>query len=68
MNEGFVIGGGEEYYCTKRCLYQHYTFKEFDEMYDDGKGDSYFTTWEDETEYQYWQDGTEIDEEFGCLV
>ena len=47
MTEGFCIGDGLEYYCSTECLHQHYTEEEYDEMYADGDGDSYWTTWED---------------------
>ena len=53
FNEGFCIYGGEEYYCSKPCLHKHYTEKEFEEMYDDGNGDSYWTAWEDKDDMQY---------------
>lgn len=46
MKEGFVISGGEEYYCNEKCLHKHFTKKEFLELYDDGNGDSYWTEWE----------------------
>jgi len=48
MNEGYVINGGEEYYCSDECLHKHITPAEFDELYDDGDGDSYWTEWEEE--------------------
>jgi len=46
--EGYCIDGGEEYYCSDDCLHTKYTDKEFQEMYDDGNGDSYWTEWEDD--------------------
>jgi hypothetical protein len=58
MNEGYVVGGGEEYYCTPECLHKVYTPKEWQEMYHksernwDGFED-YWTEWEDESDYQY---------------
>lgn len=48
MAEGAVIDDGFEYYCSNICLHTKYTKEEFDEMYDDGEGSSYFTDWEDE--------------------
>lgn len=47
MKEGYCIAGGEEYYCCKECLNAKYTDEEFEEMYDDGEGDSYWTEWEE---------------------
>lgn len=46
MNAGYCINHGEEYYCSDECLHKHYTNEEFNEMYDDGNGDSYYTEWE----------------------
>ena len=47
LANGFVINGGEEYYCTKECMLKEITEKEFLELYDDGKGDSFWTEWEE---------------------
>jgi hypothetical protein len=63
MNEGFVFDAGCEYYCSEECLHKHFTAKEWAELYDDGNGDSYWTTWEDKSEYEYNEDGTEIEVE-----
>ena len=49
MNEGYVIGGGTEYYCSDECLHKDITPEEWDELYDDGEGDSYWTDWEEES-------------------
>lgn len=46
MNEGYCIENGFEYYCSDECLHEHYTDEEFEELYDDGNGDSYWTEWE----------------------
>ncbi len=56
MNDGYVVGGGDEYYCSPECLHQIYTPKEWQEMYDDseenGGNDNYWTQWEEgEEEY-----------------
>jgi hypothetical protein len=48
MNEGYVIEQGESYYCSDICLHNNYTPAEFDALYDDGEGDSYWTEWEEE--------------------
>jgi hypothetical protein len=50
MNEGYVIEGGCEHYCSDECLHKHVSPKEFLELYDDGDGDSYWTEWEGEPE------------------
>ena len=46
MNEGYVINGGCEHYCSDECLPM--TDAEFEELYADGDGDSYWTEWEEE--------------------
>jgi len=62
MNEGFCINGGCEYYCTEECLHKHYTKEEYDEMYNDDEGDTYWTEWEDKSDFQFVEvDGELID-------
>ena len=46
IKEGYCIENGEEYYCCDDCLHSKYTDEEFQEMYDDGNGDTYYTEWE----------------------
>ena len=61
MNEGYVIGGGGEYYCTPKCLHEVYTPKEWQQMssddnitnYGNSSDYNYWTEWEDDSEYQY---------------
>lgn len=53
MNDGYVVDGGAEHYCSKECLNSEYTDKEWDELYDNGNGDSYYTAWEDPSEMCY---------------
>lgn len=50
MHEGYVVNGNSyaEHYCSEECLYKHYSREEYEEMYDDGDGDSYWTEWYDE--------------------
>jgi hypothetical protein len=50
MREGYCIDNGREYYCTEECLHKHYTPEEWEELYDDSEGDSYWTTWEEGNE------------------
>lgn len=45
MIEGFCIGNGEDYYCSKKCLTTELSWKEYLELYNDGNGDSYWTQW-----------------------
>ena len=47
MTEGFVIEGGDEYYCSERCLHKRYSPEEYNAMYDDGEGESYWTEFDD---------------------
>jgi hypothetical protein len=54
MFEGFCINGGEEYFCSKKCLHTKYSKKEWKEMYSD-EGDSYYTDWS--------QDDIDVDDE-----
>jgi len=63
MNDGYVVGGGIEYYCSQNCLNQVYTDAEWSDMVHSGETDeegnlipdtdSYWTEWEDEDDYQY---------------
>ena len=47
MHDGYVIDNGLEYYCSDECLHKNITEEEYQELYDDGNGDSYWTMWED---------------------
>lgn len=47
MAWGYCIGGGSEYYCSEKCLHQHYSEEEFLRMYDNGNSDTYYTCWID---------------------
>lgn len=47
MDKGYCIDNGLEHYCSDECLHKHYTEEEYEELYDDGNGDSYYTEWED---------------------
>ncbi len=47
LYEGYCIDNGQEYFCSAACLHKNYTEKEFAEMYANGNGDSYFTSWVD---------------------
>ena len=47
MYEGFCIENGAEYYCSEECLHKNISEEEYTKLYDDGKGDSYWTSWLD---------------------
>lgn len=47
MNEGYVINGGVAHYCSDACMHKHVSADEFEELYDDGDGDSYWTEWDE---------------------
>ena len=44
MIEGYVVNGCDTY-CSDECLHKHLTDEEFNNLYDDGNGDTYWTTW-----------------------
>ena len=47
MYEGYCIEDGAEYYCSEECLHENLTDKEYENLYDEGRGDSYYTSWVD---------------------
>lgn len=63
MNEGYVIESGIEYYCSDECLQRHYSPQQWAEMYTED-GDSYYTEWDDEDDYEYF----EVDLGFASFV
>jgi hypothetical protein len=60
FNEGYCINGGEQYYCSDECLFKavpnHHRL-----CIGQDDSDSYWTSWEDQTEHLYFEDGTEIE-------
>ena len=48
MIEGYVIDGCDTY-CSDDCLHKHITDEEFELLYDNGNGDTYWTTWYEES-------------------
>ena len=44
MIEGYVVDGRDTY-CSDACLHKQLTEEEFKELYNDGDGDTYWTTW-----------------------
>ena len=49
MIEGYVVDGATTY-CSDECLHKHLSDEEFKELYDNGNGDTYWTTWYEESE------------------
>lgn len=52
--EGFIVGGGDKYYCSEECLYTHYTAAGWAEMCkgpedeeEGGSDQNFWTTWWD---------------------
>lgn len=45
MISGYVIDGGSEYYCSDECLKVDMTLEEFEQLYDDGSTETYWTEW-----------------------
>jgi hypothetical protein len=52
MNEGYVIEGGESYYCSIQCLNQDISDKEYYDLFDDGNSETYWTQWEDDYKFE----------------
>lgn len=48
MIEGYVIDGCDTY-CSDDCLHKHITDEEFELLYDNGNGDTYWTKWHEES-------------------
>ena len=44
MIDGYVINGCDTY-CSDECLHKHVSEEEYKALYNDGKGDSYWTIW-----------------------
>lgn len=57
MNEGYVIEGGDEYYCSDSCLHKHISPSEFLELYGEGDTQTYYTEWDDAAD---WDDEEEL--------
>lgn len=47
MTEGYCIEDGAEYYCSEDCLHKNLSDEEYENLYDDGRGNSYWTSWLD---------------------
>ena len=44
MIEGYIVDGCDTY-CSDECLHKHISEKDFNDLYKDGEGDAYWTTW-----------------------
>ena len=44
MIEGYIVDGCDTY-CSDECLHKHISKEDFDALYNDGNGDTYWTTW-----------------------
>ena len=47
MYEGYCIEDGAEYYCSDDCLHQNLSEYQYQKLYDEGRGNSYWTSWLD---------------------
>ena len=47
MWEGYLIDGGEAYYCSEGCLLEHFTAKEWSDLYKSDGDNNYYTTWDE---------------------
>lgn len=47
MKEGFYFESDGTQYCSEDCLKKVISWKEYLKIYDNGKGDAYWTSWED---------------------
>lgn len=50
ISEGYCIENGDAYYCSDECLCANMKYEEYVELYNNGNGDSYWTTWGDNHE------------------
>ena len=63
MNEGYCVENGMEYYCSDECLHTEITPAEWDELYADGEGDSYWTEWDDPDDFDDEDEDEDEDED-----
>lgn len=45
MTEGYVIGSGDFYFCSDKCLHKNYTPLEWLQLHKESECDNYFTNW-----------------------
>jgi hypothetical protein len=53
MNEGYVIEGGCSYYCSIQCLNQDMSDLEYNELYNNGNSETYWTEWDVKSDAEY---------------
>jgi len=53
MDEGYVIDGGTNYYCSDDCLHTEYTDKEWNVECKENPRYSYWTQWDVEFDAEY---------------
>lgn len=63
MNEGFCDESTSGYYCSLPCRRSEFTDEEWNDRYDDGDGDCYWTDWTDDPDAFDTDDDTITDEE-----
>ena len=49
MSSGYCIADGIEYYCSEKCLHEHYTEDEYFELHNENL--AYYTEWEETDVY-----------------
>lgn len=48
MTEGYYNEDEFQYYCSDECLHKDYTDEEYNKLYDEGRGNFYWTSWEED--------------------
>jgi hypothetical protein len=67
--EGYSINGGCDYYCSDECLYNVMSEEEYNELYDDGEGESYRTDWDDSWKIpSLWGEYTDVEEDGNDMI
>ena len=51
MIVGYVVDGCDTY-CSEECLHKHLTDEEYNLLYDEGNGDTYWTTWYEDISHE----------------
>lgn len=63
MNEGYLIEGGLAYFCSEKCMSHYLTQDQFEKMYGDGEGETFWTGWEDKDDWNYDAYGNKVEGE-----
>ena len=48
MNEGYVLYGGEQYFCSDECRQKHIPIEDWNELAKDVDSECYWTEWNEE--------------------